>query len=181
MANGPFSSTGFGLEYSVEEVANASRHGSKGTIEGPYYLPNSPEQHSPNTLSMRDDEPGTPLLFQGQITNVAGQALPRAKFDLGMQTISVSIKNSAPGLPGMEPPWRRGDGPGRQLPDQHHAACSLPDPYDGACGQLIAAAGWHVWRPAHLHLKVSAPGISSSPPSCSLKATNTWPTTSPRP
>jgi catechol 1,2-dioxygenase len=23
---------------------------------------------------------------------------------------------------------------------------------------LIAAAGWHAWRPAHLHLKVSAPG-----------------------
>ena len=31
-------------------------------------------------------------------------------------------------------------------------------PTDGACGQLIAAAGWHAWRPAHLHLKVSAPG-----------------------
>ena len=25
-------------------------------------------------------------------------------------------------------------------------------------GQLIAAAGWHAWRPAHLHVKVSAPG-----------------------
>ena len=30
-------------------------------------------------------------------------------------------------------------------------------PTDGSCGQLIAAAGWHAWRPAHLHLKVSAP------------------------
>jgi Dioxygenase/Bacterial regulatory helix-turn-helix protein, lysR family len=31
-------------------------------------------------------------------------------------------------------------------------------PTDGATGALIAAAGWHAWRPAHLHLKVSAPG-----------------------
>jgi catechol 1,2-dioxygenase len=31
-------------------------------------------------------------------------------------------------------------------------------PTDGSCGRLIAAAGWHAWRPAHLHLKVSAPG-----------------------
>jgi len=23
---------------------------------------------------------------------------------------------------------------------------------------LIEAAGWHAWRPAHLHLKLSAPG-----------------------
>ena len=30
-------------------------------------------------------------------------------------------------------------------------------PTDGSCGALIAAAGWHAWRPAHLHLKVSAP------------------------
>src|SRR3546814_3752389 len=37
-----------------------------------------------------------------------------------------------------------------------------PAPYQiptvGSCGKLIAAAGWHPWRPAHLHLKVSAPG-----------------------
>jgi catechol 1,2-dioxygenase len=31
-------------------------------------------------------------------------------------------------------------------------------PTDGACGKLIAAAGWHAWRPAHLHVKLSAPG-----------------------
>ncbi len=30
-------------------------------------------------------------------------------------------------------------------------------PTDGSCGALIEAAGWHAWRPAHLHLKVSAP------------------------
>ncbi|MQA62497.1 MAG: hypothetical protein GEU86_13610 [Actinophytocola sp.] len=31
-------------------------------------------------------------------------------------------------------------------------------PTDGATGKLIDAAGWHAWRPAHLHLKVSAEG-----------------------
>jgi catechol 1,2-dioxygenase len=31
-------------------------------------------------------------------------------------------------------------------------------PTEGACGQLIDAAGWHAWRPAHLHLKLSALG-----------------------
>ncbi|GAA4545548.1 hypothetical protein GCM10023175_25620 [Pseudonocardia xishanensis] len=33
-------------------------------------------------------------------------------------------------------------------------------PTDGACGKLIAAAGWHPWRPAHLHLKVTAEGTA---------------------
>src|SRR3546814_20359894 len=36
-------------------------------------------------------------------------------------------------------------------------------PTDGSCGKLIAAAGWHPWRPAHLHLKVSAPGYELIP------------------
>ena len=31
-------------------------------------------------------------------------------------------------------------------------------PTDGACGQLIGAAGWHAWRSAHIHIKASAPG-----------------------
>src|SRR3712207_9033094 len=31
-------------------------------------------------------------------------------------------------------------------------------PTDGPTGKLIEAAGWHPWRPAHLHLIVSAPG-----------------------
>ena len=30
-------------------------------------------------------------------------------------------------------------------------------PTDGPTGKLIEAAGWHPWRPAHLHLIVSAP------------------------
>jgi len=31
-------------------------------------------------------------------------------------------------------------------------------PHDGPTGRLIAAAGWHPWRPAHVHLTVSAEG-----------------------
>ena len=44
------------------------------------------------------------------------------------------------------------------LADDARAVRDLGEiPTDGACGALIAAAGWHAWRPAHLHLKVSAP------------------------
>jgi catechol 1,2-dioxygenase len=146
------------VEHSVEEVANASRHGSKGTIEGPYYLPDSPEQHSPATLPMRDNEPGTPLLFQGQVTNVAGQALPGAKIEIWHADDLGFYSQFAPGLP----EWNlRGavvaDHEGNfQINTMQPAPYQIPT--DGACGQLIGAAGWHAWRPAHLHLKVSAPG-----------------------
>jgi catechol 1,2-dioxygenase len=146
------------VEHSVEEVANANRHGSKGTIEGPYYLPNSPEQHSPATLPMRDDEPGTPLLFQGQVTSVAGDALAGAKIEIWHADDLGFYSQFAPGLS----EWNlRGSvvadqGGNFQINTMQPAPYQIPT--DGACGQLIAAAGWHAWRPAHLHLKVSAPG-----------------------
>jgi catechol 1,2-dioxygenase len=146
------------VEHSVEEVANANRHGSKGTIEGPYYIPDAPSQNTPATLPMRDDEPGTPLLFQGQVKNVAGESLPGALIELWHADDLGFYSQFAPGLP----EWNlRGsiiaDAEGNfQINTIQPAPYQIPT--DGACGALIAAAGWHAWRPAHLHLKVSAPG-----------------------
>jgi protocatechuate 3,4-dioxygenase beta subunit len=33
-----------------------------------------------------------------------------------------------------------------------------PIPYDGPVGRMLAATGRHPWRPAHIHMIVSAPG-----------------------
>ena len=145
------------VEHSVEEVANSSRHGSKGSIEGPYYIPDAPTLNTPATLPMREDEPGTPLLFQGQVTNVAGEPLAGALIELWHADDLGFYSQFAPGLP----EWNlRGsiiaDAQGNfQINTMQPAPYQIPT--DGACGALIAAAGWHAWRPAHLHLKVSAP------------------------
>ena len=107
---------------------------------------------------MREDEPGTPLLFRGQVTDVGGHALPGATIELWHADDFGYYSQFAPGLP----EWNlRGtiitDGNG------HFAINTVqPAPYqiptDGSCGKLIEAAGWHAWRPAHIHIKVSAPG-----------------------
>ena len=145
------------VEHVVEEVANESRQGSKGTIEGPYYVPGSPQGSAEMTLPMRDNEEGTPLLFQGQVTNVAGQPLAGALIELWHADDLGFYSQFAPGLPD----WNlRGsiiaDAQGNfQINTMQPAPYQIPT--DCACGALIAAAGWHAWRPAHLHLKVSAP------------------------
>jgi catechol 1,2-dioxygenase len=146
------------VEHSVEEVANANRHGSKGTIEGPYYIPDAPKQNSPATLPMREDEPGTPLLFQGEVKQLAGEPLQGALIEIWHADDLGFYSQFAPGLP----EWNlRGtvvaDEQGKfQINTIQPAPYQIPT--DGACGALIAAASWHAWRPAHLHLKVSAPG-----------------------
>ncbi|MFD7292157.1 catechol 1,2-dioxygenase [Streptomyces sp. NPDC059897] len=146
------------IEHVVEEVANESREGSKGTIEGPYYVPDAPELPAEATLPMRPDEQGTPLVFQGQVTSVDGTPLPGARVEMWHADDDGYYSQYAPELP----EWNlRGtvvaDAEGRfAIHTIEPAPYQIPT--DGSCGNLIAAAGWHAWRPAHLHLKVSAAG-----------------------
>jgi catechol 1,2-dioxygenase len=148
------------LEHVVEEVANADREGSKGTIEGPYYVPDAPILPAECTLEMRADEPGTPLRFQGQVKAVDGTPLSGALVDVWHADDLGFYSQFAPGLPD----WLFR---GRVVTDEEGRFAiqtMQPAPYqiptDGSCGALIAAAGWHAWRPAHIHLKVSAPDHS---------------------
>ena len=146
------------VEHVVEEVANAGRQGAVGTIEGPYYIPGSPEFRSEATLPMRDGEAGTPLLFQGTVTDLAGAPLDGALVELWHADDAGYYSQFAPGIP----EWNL-RGQIRTAADGRYAFRTIqPAPYqiptDGSTGAFVDAAGWHPWRPAHLHLKVSAPG-----------------------
>jgi catechol 1,2-dioxygenase len=146
------------VEHVVEEVANADREGSKGTIEGPFYAPDAPAFASPATLPMRPEEKGTPMTFHGQVRAVDGTALGGALVDIWHCDDEGFYAQFAPGIP----EWNLR---GRVAADEngHFTIHTIqPAPYqiptDGATGAIIRAANWHAWRPAHLHLKVSAPG-----------------------
>ncbi|MEU3984001.1 catechol 1,2-dioxygenase [Streptomyces sp. NPDC026672] len=146
------------LEHVVEEVANENRPGSKGTIEGPYYVPGAPRLLAETALPMREGEAGIPLLFQGQVRSVDGSPLSGATVEIWHADDDGYYSQFAPGLP----EWNLR---GTVIADEqgHFTIHTVePAPYqiptDGSCGRLITAAGWHAWRPAHLHLKVSAPG-----------------------
>ncbi|MGW8764332.1 catechol 1,2-dioxygenase [Streptomyces sp. NPDC055815] len=146
------------LEHVIEEVANENREGSKGTIEGPYYVPDSPLLPAEATLPQRENEAGTPLLFQGQVTAVDGTPLAEATVEIWQADADGFYSQYAPNLP----EWNLR---GTVIADEQgnfkiHTIEPAPYqiPTDGSCGKLIAAAGWHAWRPAHLHLKVSHPG-----------------------
>ncbi|AMM30800.1 Catechol 1,2-dioxygenase [Sinomonas atrocyanea] len=146
------------VEHVVEEVATEDRKGSKGTIEGPYYVPDSPEQPTPGRLPRREDEPGTELTWRGQIRGLDGSGLAGGTVEIWHADGAGFYSQYAPGLP----EWNLR---GTVLADEDgnfEIQTMRPAPYqiptDGACGKLIAAAGWHAWRPAHIHVKVSAPG-----------------------
>jgi catechol 1,2-dioxygenase len=146
------------VEHVVEEVTSAHRQGSKGTIEGPYYVPDSPELGADASLPMRPEEPGTPLTWEGTITSTDGTPLDGAKLDVWHCDNLGLYSQFSEG----QPQWNL-RGTLTVGPDGRFTVHTIkPQPYqiptEGSCGRLIDAAGWHAWRPAHVHVKVSAPG-----------------------
>lgn len=146
------------LEHSVEEVATDHREGNKGSIEGPYYIPDAPSSPSPMTMPMREDEDGTPFAFKGQLRSTDGTPLAGGAIEFWQADAEGLYSQFAEGVP----EWNLRGICVTDAEGNFHIDTIEPAPYqiptDGACGQLIAAAGWHAWRPAHFHLKAVADG-----------------------
>ena len=144
------------VEHVVEDVATAHRKGNKGTIEGPYYVPNAPDAVA-DRIPMRDDEAGTPLTWKGTIKAVDGTPL-QGKVELWHADNEGFYSQFAPGIPewNLRGTFHADEQGNFEIHTIQPAPYQIPT--DGSCGKLIAAAGWHAWRPAHLHVKVSAPG-----------------------
>lgn len=148
------------VEHVIEDVATAHRKGSKGAIEGPYYVPGSPDLGVDGVMPMRDEERGTQLVWEGAITSTDGH--PRSgKIELWHADADGFYSQFAPGIPKWNLRGTFSTGPDGKFRITTIRPAPYQIPTDGSCGRLIAAAGWHAWRPAHLHVKVSAPGHES--------------------
>jgi len=149
------------VEHEVEQVNTAHRKGNKGTIEGPYYVPDAPEvadESGVATIPTREGEKGTPLVWKGTITSTDGTPLPDGKVEIWNADDDGFYSQFAPGIPEWNLRGTVSVGPDGSFEIHTIQPAPYQIPTDGACGKLIAAAGWHAWRPAHIHVKVSAPG-----------------------
>lgn len=146
------------VEHEVENVAAASQEGTKGSILGPYYLPDAPRLPAKATLPMRGNEGGIPLVLSGQVRATDGTPIAHAELDIWQADDEGYYSGFAPHVP-------EGNLRGVIVTDEagrFEVTTIRPAPYqiptDGPTGKLIGAAGWHPWRPAHIHLIVQAPG-----------------------
>ena len=149
------------VEHEIEKI-NYNRKGytgTKGSIEGPYYLENAPELPWKCEMPMRDqDKAATPLVFQGQVTDVDGKGLAGATIELWHADEEGYYSQFAPGIP----EWNLRGTIVTNENGEYEITTLQPAPYqipaDGPTGWFIDSYGGHPWRPAHLHLKVKSPG-----------------------
>ncbi len=127
-------------------------------VEGPFWRPGAPRYPTPAAL-VGPDERGEPLVLAGTVADaVTGAPLPGAELDLWQTNSDGHYDQEDATLP----EWHlRGmvvaDGDGRyEVRLVKPLAYQVPT--SGPVGRLLAAIGKHPWRPAHTHLKVSAPG-----------------------
>jgi catechol 1,2-dioxygenase len=143
------------FEHAIEEQAHKNRLGSQGTVLGPFYLPDAPVLGPPYELPHRPDEKGERLVITGRVLSADGTRLPGAVLDVW--------HNDADGLYSGFSDLPAGILRGKVIADadgHFELRTVVPTPYtvphDGPFGRLLAACGWHPWRPAHIHLIVTA-------------------------
>ena len=130
-------------------------------VEGPLYVDDPPfREGSPAKIyeeyeGMGDDDP---LFVRGRVTSTTGEPLPDAVVDV-WQT------GPAGGYDIWDERQPEGNFRGRIKPEDdgsYEFQTMLPKPYTvptrGPVGRYLEAIGQHPWRPAHIHLKVTAPG-----------------------
>ncbi|UYP18796.1 catechol 1,2-dioxygenase [Rhodococcus sp. Z13] len=152
------------LEHEIEKVHYERKGfaGTKGSIEGPYYVPDSPRLPAKCTMPMREQDRLAPsLIFKGQVTDLEGNGLPGATVELWHADEEGFYSQFAPGIP----EWNLRGTVEVDENGNFEITTLKPAPYkipaDGPTGWMIQSYGGHPWRPAHLHLMVKAPGKRS--------------------
>jgi len=146
----------------ISVAVDANTHHAAGgatasNVEGPFYRPGAPLVAEPVALCA-DDEPGDVLFMSGQVRSAAGgRPLAGALLDVWQTSQAGLYEHEDPD----QPDWNlrrrfHADGAGR-YEFRTVAPAPYQIPHSGPVGRFLAAVGRHPWRPAHLHLKVSAP------------------------
>lgn len=147
-----------GVSMLVEMI---NQDGADGTTEptvfGPFHVADAPLRAIGDSI-VDDDDPGTPLTFEGTVRSLDGSPIAGAVVDV-WQTASNGLYDVQD--PEQTPMNLRGrfttgdDGAYRFVSVRPVA---YPIPGDGPVGELLRVSGRHNWRPAHTHVMVTAPG-----------------------
>jgi hydroxyquinol 1,2-dioxygenase len=132
--------------------------GTESTVLGPFYVPGAPEMPFGGDVRRRHLDAANPCLVTGKVCDAEGKPLAGATLDI-WQTAANALydvqDSDAPewNLRGQFTTNERGE---YALVTEQPVSYSVPT--DGPVGDMLAAAGRHAFRPAHLHFLVSADG-----------------------
>jgi hydroxyquinol 1,2-dioxygenase len=132
--------------------------GTESTVLGPFYVPGAPAMPYGGDIRRRHLPEAEPCLVQGRVTDAAGRALAGATVDVWQTAANGSYDVQDANAPEWNLRGRYTTTAEGEYALVTEKPVSYPVPTDGPVGRLLAAAGRHGYRPAHVHFMVSAPG-----------------------
>ena len=130
---------------------------TESTIFGPFYREGA--QELPMGATISKDGRGEPVVVMGRVLSTDGSPIPNALLDVWETDENGLYEQQDPEQPDMNLRGKfRSDREGRYC-FVGIKPVSYPIPDDGPVGQLLRALGRHPFRPAHIHLLISADGF----------------------
>jgi protocatechuate 3,4-dioxygenase beta subunit len=141
---------------SIVDVVSQPPNGTPSSVLGPFHKHDS--HIHPNGTDLTQGQPGVRVWLHGRVLDIHQKPIPNAQIDFWQNADN-----------GLYPAQDTAQDPQNlrcKIECDEHGAFSLltirPNPYtvptDGPVGALLAASNRGIWRPAHFHIIVSAPG-----------------------
>jgi catechol 1,2-dioxygenase len=152
-------SDALGLSMLVDALARPPDGATESTVLGPFYMPGAPLRAYGE--SMAAEPAGTPAWVHGRVLSTSGEPIEGAELDVWQNGDDRLYAVQRPEAPEdhLRGRYRTGDDGSFAFVAVRPVAYPIPD--DGPVGRMLAAAGRHPWRPAHLHLIVRADGFKT--------------------
>lgn len=150
-----------GLSMLVDAVEHAVPAGAtESTVLGPFHVDGSPIR-SMGTSIVEQEGSGEPAFITGTVRGLDGQPVGGALVDVWQNAANRMYAVQDPAQPPENLRGRFLTGPDGAFAFWTVRPVDYPIPDDGPVGRMLAVTGRHPWRPAHVHLMVSAPGFRS--------------------
>ena len=148
-----------GISMLVEMVNGQPAAGAtESTVLGPFYVPGAAARAFGDSIVDDPATGGEPLVLHGTVRDLDGRPVPGANIDVwevqpnGRYDIEEDGRKR--NLRGV---FTSLDDGRYQIRTVRPVDYTIPD--DGPVGAMLCAAGRTLWRPAHVHLMVRAPGF----------------------
>jgi hydroxyquinol 1,2-dioxygenase len=151
-------SDALGVSMLVDALAhlNAASAATESTVLGPFWTPGAPLRGYGEAIF--EIPSGTPAYVHGRVLDTSGALIAGAQLDIWQNGDDGLYAVQAPDAPEAHLRGRflsRSDG-SYAFVGVRPVPYTIPD--DGPVGAMLDATGRHPWRPAHIHMIVTAPG-----------------------
>jgi catechol 1,2-dioxygenase len=148
-----------GVSMLVDAIANRRPKGAtETTVLGPFHVAGAPRREMGENMAL--DGRGESCRYSGRVLDLAGRPIAGAQLDIWSDNDEGFYDVQQPET---QPQWNnRGifvTGADGCFDFLGIKPVPYSIPHDGPVGEMLTALGRHPWRPAHLHIIVSAPGF----------------------